>query len=320
MRYTLRLLTAQQFQRAAALVCAAEVLRRADDKHMGRRAVPHRPLGGRLVSPNWYDEAAKQITEAATRRGRHALGVLQTLVCPWCGTKLAAHRDLRPDDDRRRILLYCPSGEGPDPCPFSEMRSAGRGTADPDRRRGDLPAAAQPRRRDRRQARPAALARVRGHAVRPGQRPLPAARIPARDMDERTGCRSRHHKSKTGLPPVTSQPVTRLRPPDLIIQDELHLISGALGTTVGLFEAAVDELCGWPYREATTDAPARRSSRPPRRRSGHASRRAACSAGTSRSSRRRCWTSRTRSSPARCRSPPRHQAGGISASARTGYG
>jgi hypothetical protein len=150
MRYTLRLLTAQQFQRAAALVCAAEVLRRAavdgGDTRWG--AEPFR-IGlwvGGAVSPNWYDNAAEQISDVRDAPSSKRTGVLQTLACPWCGSKLLAQRDLRPDDDRRRILLF---RRGTGSMPVLRDEVAGRGPADPDRGRGDLPLPAQPGHRHR---------------------------------------------------------------------------------------------------------------------------------------------------------------------------
>ncbi|MEU0078796.1 DISARM system helicase DrmA [Micromonospora tulbaghiae] len=244
MRYTLRLLTAQQFQRAAALICAAEVLRQRDERTWGKEPFRIGLWVGGGVSPNWYDEAAEQIAEAREAGHGKFTNVLQTLSCPWCGSKLRAERDLEPKEDLRRVLLFCAEAEGVDACPFSRTRSS-EGlpilTVDEEiyRYAPSLVIATVDKLAQLPWRGFAGLlfGRVRERCPRHGYR--------HDDLDQRTNCSNRHNK-KGSLEAVTSQPVIRLRPPDLIIQDELHLISGALGTVVGLFEAAVDQLCTWP--------------------------------------------------------------------------
>ncbi|SDT42728.1 Helicase conserved C-terminal domain-containing protein [Streptomyces sp. TLI_053] len=247
MRYTLRLLTAQQFQRAAALVAAAEVLRREAFEGGDRRwgDTPFR-IGlwvGTSVSPNWFSEARDQIAGAKESADDKYARVIQVLSCPWCGSGLTAHRDMEYDERRRRVLLYCPRGEGEDRCPFSRTGAPKEGipvlTVDEEIYR----------------LAPAMLiATVDKLAQLPwnGYAGLLFGRVTElcpvhgyrhEDLDEETGCRPRHRGEQA------ARTVTRLRPPDLIIQDELHLISGALGTTVGLFEAAVDQLCSWAWTD-----------------------------------------------------------------------
>ncbi|MFJ6783512.1 DISARM system helicase DrmA [Streptomyces yangpuensis] len=252
MRYTLRLLTAQQFQRAAALVTACEVLRRtefAQDRRWGETPFRIGLWVGNSVSPNWCSEAQEQIAGARESSSDKHARVIQVLTCPWCGEGLTAHSNMQYDEDRRRVLLYCPRGEGEGRCPFSRLGAPGEGipvlTVDEEIYR---------------LAPTMVIATVDKLAQLPwnGYAGLLFGRVTERcprhgyrheDLDERTGCRTRHTKKADRLPAVSAQPVTRLRPPDLIIQDELHLISGALGTTVGLFEAAVDQLCTWPYTD-----------------------------------------------------------------------
>ena len=74
MRYTLRLLTLQQFQRATALICAMEVLRRAEPKVWGRYAGSPSgsgsASGSRRTPPTKATRRSKRNGTASTAQAR----------------------------------------------------------------------------------------------------------------------------------------------------------------------------------------------------------------------------------------------------------
>lgn len=243
MRYTLRLLTAQQFQRAAALVCACECLRRerwaSGDHRWGETPFRVGLWVGSGVTPNSYEDAERQVTESRSH-DRALGGPLQLAVCPWCGSPLSGSRQLTASRLRRRILLHCSDPEGD--CPFSPRRSPDEGlpvlTVDEEIYR--LTPALVIATVDKLAQLPwkAATATLFGLVD------SECTRHGWQNPEFTSFCRS-GHRASGNLPPGEVRPAMRLRPPDLIIQDELHLISDALGSMVGLYETAVDRLCSY---------------------------------------------------------------------------
>jgi hypothetical protein len=243
MRYTLRLLTAQQFQRATALIAACELLRRervaGGDLRWGATPVRIGLWVGVGVTPNTFEDALRQLEEATGRAGEGQVGGLQQFAtCPWCGSGIDLGRDGYPDRARRRVLLFCGDPDGR--CPFSRSRSDEGLPAlvvdeeiyrlSPDLIIGTVDKfAALPWR--------AATAHLFGHVT------TECDRHGFRSADTADWCKDGGHPRSGALPGTRPAPAQRLRPPDLIIQDELHLISDALGSMVGLYETLIDALC-----------------------------------------------------------------------------
>ena len=247
MRYTLRLLTAQQFQRAATLICAAELLRRRrardDDRYDG---VPFR-LGmwvGGAVTPNRSREAQKA-TEDARLGGRgNQATPMQLSDCPWCGRELGA-TDSRYDPVLERFLVFC--GDA-DECAFTEAHSTGEGipvvTVDEEIYRlvpsfviGTIDKFAQ---LPWNGATATLFGQVQSRCERHGYR--------NGDLDASHRWKENDsHRALHGHPAARTVPSLRLRPPDLIIQDEMHLVTGPLGTMAGLYETAIDRLATWNH-------------------------------------------------------------------------
>ncbi|EXJ13585.1 helicase-related protein [Imhoffiella purpurea] len=192
MRYTLRLLTIQQFQRAAALILACEHLRLTGAPGLcdaGDLGVTPFSLGlwvGASSTPNKFDEAAN-----ALANGSHSTPA-QLTSCPCCGGPLRWYAD-------RNAGTVRPT------CRGKKCDLAAAGT---------LP-----------------ILTVDEDIYREQPSLLIGTVDKFTQITRRTDIGQLFGRS------------TGQAPPDLIIQDELHLISGPLGTLTGLYEIVVDELC-----------------------------------------------------------------------------
>ena len=201
MRYTLRLLTTQQFQRASSLICACEVIRRRESEKLGKERFSIGIWVGGEVTPNTQRDAVNALRQLTSGRGINKFILLS---CPWCGTAMGPQRfgqrtmckGYRKLAHPARVRLVC---EDPD-CDFSSEEG-----------------------------------------------------LPLEVIDEQI-----YESPPTLLigtvdkfAMLAFQPLARRlfglgtsnSPPELIIQDELHLISGPLGSMVGHYETAVDALC-----------------------------------------------------------------------------
>lgn len=196
MRYTLRLLTIQQFERAAALICACELIR-LGQASAGTAAIPGHfksdaPISlGLWVGGDATPNSVKDAEEALQSNGENSPAQLKT--CPICQEELT----WATSADQTQIEVRCRSAD----CTLAKsMQHLPVWTVDED------------------------VYRVQ-----------PTLLIGTVDKFAQL-VRKQVSGRLFGIG-------TEAHPPSLIIQDELHLISGPLGSLAGLYEAAVDELC-----------------------------------------------------------------------------
>ena len=198
MRYTLRLLTRQQFERAARMVCALELIRRRQPERLGESPIDIGIWVGRDISPNRYDKARELVNEI--RKGK--LGAQYELLlerCPWCGTHFDPTHGYHATEDAFHFHCTdheCDFGTDARPLPCNVVDEA----------LYDHP--------------PSLLIGTIDKFARLAWEERTSAFFGARG---RAG-------------------TTESRPPELIIQDELHLITGPLGSVAGLYEAGLDTL------------------------------------------------------------------------------
>lgn len=225
-RYTLRLLTTQQFERAAALVASCELLRRQKPERWGRAPMRIGLWVGEAAAPNSYESAAQKADDAqrVTNPNQSHPFVLRN--CPWCGHSLPFPSSFELDAASRSLIVTCPYGG----CPFSKPPGLPVQVIDEQVYREPPEILLATVDKLARLPWVGASASLFGHA---------SLMCEAHGYFTSRAEHGRHFSSDCGLVEAD-----RSNGIDLVIQDELHLISGPLGSLVGLYEIATDFLAG----------------------------------------------------------------------------
>ncbi len=205
MRYTLRLLTAQQYQRASSLICACDLIRSENEAELGKGRITIGLWVGAGVTPNTRVDAVKSFDKMSRDESNENPFII--LKCPWCGAQMGPVRL-----DRLRIMGYTKARQpstvvfqchNQPECEFS-ARDFGLPLLLVDEDIYESPPSLL-------------IGTIDKFAMLPWR------------QEARTlfGFRGQE----------------RVSPPELVIQDELHLISGPLGSMAGHYETLIHELC-----------------------------------------------------------------------------
>lgn len=236
LRYTLRLLTTQQRDRITKMVIAAEMIREKEYPKYGKEPISIGFWVGGGVTPNSFDELKEDPEDPQkTRNARSKKNLIykQLLTCPFCGKPLT-EENFYIDIPTKSVSIYC-SDEN---CIFYRYKLGNKmkipvylvdeeiyakcptiilSTVDKFAR---LPWAVETN---------ALFGRV--------------DRVCSRDGYVAIGAEHSKHKRTEELPTSTLSAIKPFLPPELIIQDELHLITGPLGTVYGAYETVIEDLC-----------------------------------------------------------------------------
>lgn len=232
LRYTLRLLTTQQRDRITKMVVAAEKIRRQAYPHFGTEPISIGFWVGGGVTPNKFEEFIEKPDRPQDARSAVNHVCKQLLTCPFCGKPLK-EENFYIDTDRKTIEIYCSDRDcefykyrdGRYPIPvylvdeeiYSKCPTIILSTVDKFAR---LPWDVSTN---------ALLGRVNRKCSRDGYVAIGAEH-------------GRHNRTET-LPTSTLTDIRPFLPPELIIQDELHLITGPLGTVYGAYETIIEDMC-----------------------------------------------------------------------------